>query len=51
MCVTDRHDKTLAIKVVLNPNTTKHVGSELQIYGAPAPMTQDFKKMAHDFSR
>ena len=25
--------------------------SELQIYGAPAPMTQDFDKMAHDFLR
>ena len=22
MCVTDRHDMTLAVKVVLNPNTT-----------------------------
>ena len=25
--------------------------TELQIYGAPAPLTQDFKKMAHNFSR
>ena len=22
MCITDRHDMTLAVKVVLNPNTT-----------------------------
>ena len=25
--------------------------SELQIYNAPKPLTPDFKKMAHDFSR
>ena len=24
MCVTDRHDMTLAVKVALNLNTTKH---------------------------
>ena len=24
MCVTDCHDMTLAVKVALNPNTTKH---------------------------
>ena len=25
--------------------------AELQIYGAPAPLTQDLKKMVHNFSR
>ena len=25
MCVTDRHDMTLAVKVALNPNTTNHL--------------------------
>ena len=25
--------------------------TELQIYGAPAPLTQNLKKMAHKFSR
>ena len=25
MCVTDRHDMTLAVKVALNPNTTNQI--------------------------
>ena len=30
MYITDRHDMTLAVKVVLNPNTTSQSNSVLQ---------------------
>ena len=30
MCVTDRHDMTLVVKVVLNPNVTNHLTVSLQ---------------------
>ena len=29
MCVTDRHDMTLAVKVVLNPNTSNQASKVL----------------------
>ena len=31
MCVTDRHDMTLAVKVELNPNTTNQISLEESI--------------------
>ena len=46
-------DTTLKDKshLATTPRLPKGISSsELQIYGAPAPMTQDFKKMAHNFS-
>ena len=34
MCVTDRHDMTLAVEVALNPNTTNNLQCvEMSIYG------------------
>ena len=30
---------------------SKNICAELQIYGVPAPLTQDFKKMVPNFSR
>ena len=32
MCVTDRHDMTLAVEVALYPNTTNQLTVELTIY-------------------
>ena len=31
MCVTDRHDMTLAVKVALNPNATNQLMSEVEV--------------------
>ena len=38
MCVTDRHDMTLAVKVVLNPNTTNQQSN-------PFPNDKDSSKL------
>ena len=35
MCVTDRHDMTLAVKLALNPNTTNNT-TNLYMKGVPA---------------
>ena len=40
MCVTDRHDMTLAVKVALNPDTTNQPIQKLWL-----PRQQNFKKV------
>ena len=36
MCVTDRHDMTLAVKVALNPNITNQLTTAIQMQGLNA---------------
>ena len=45
----DKINSTEKLKFVLG--RTENIVAELQIYGAPAPWMQNFKKMSHNFSR
>ena len=46
MCITDRHDMTLSVKVALNPNTTNNQPAEDKVV-SDAYVTEFFERAYH----